>query len=257
MDRTVGQHPTATARAFPRIVVAALVAGTLALVAGAADAAFTTGACLAGKRAAWVNLRKCQGAEQVKQLKGKPADLGKCQTKFQEKLAKIAAKATKAAIACRYGANNSDGTVTDYDTGLEWEQKNGDPGGVCFLVQNVVNRCVNFIYSWDDANVYIGSLNGTTDDGTVLAPPFAGHTDWRLPTILELRSILDTTVAGCNSGGPCIDPVFGPTVADVYYSATRRPIELGQAWLVVFSDGVVSAEGDSSRYYVRGVRSSL
>ena len=31
-------------------------------------------------------------------------------------------------------------------------------------------------------------------------------------TILELRSILDTTVAACNSGGPCIDPVFGPTV---------------------------------------------
>ena len=31
-------------------------------------------------------------------------------------------------IACRYGVNTGTqtGTVTDYDTGLQWEQKTGD-----------------------------------------------------------------------------------------------------------------------------------
>src|SRR5262245_33383010 len=90
-----------------------------------ADAALTTPSCLAKKLKARGKLRQCQATENAKALQGKPADPGKCQAKFDSKLAKLNAQARDAAIACRY-RDNGDGTVTDYDTGLQWEQKTDD-----------------------------------------------------------------------------------------------------------------------------------
>jgi len=40
------------------------------------------------------------------------------------------AKATKAAIACRY-RDNADSTITDYDTGLMWDKKTAGEGERC------------------------------------------------------------------------------------------------------------------------------
>lgn len=126
--------------------------------------------------------------------------------------------ATAGGVACRYGANG-DGTVTDYDTGLQWEQKTDDA-----TVHDKDNT-----YTWNTLGGqppsgtlftnFLGSLNGaSSSDGTTIAGCFAGHCDWRLPSVVELLAITDTTVAGCGSGPPCIDQaVFGPTVADSYY----------------------------------------
>jgi hypothetical protein len=47
----------------------------------------------------------------------------KCTTTFDEKRVKLDAQAAAAAVACRF-IDNGDGTVTDVDTGLQWEQKN-------------------------------------------------------------------------------------------------------------------------------------
>ena len=96
MTRIVPQHPTRAARSLSRLVLAVVA---LLLAASVADAALTTGTCLAQKRVAWATLRKCQGTEEAKQLKGKPANLPQYLTKFQTALAKITAKATKAMIA--------------------------------------------------------------------------------------------------------------------------------------------------------------
>src|SRR5262249_19128649 len=52
----------------------------------------------------WGKLRNCQAKENGKALQGKAADPAKW-TKFDEKLAKLTAQATAAAIACRYGVN--------------------------------------------------------------------------------------------------------------------------------------------------------
>jgi hypothetical protein len=164
-----------------------------------------------------------------------------------------------AAIACRYGVNG-DGTVTDYDTELQWEQKTAD--GSVHDQENV--------YDWSPSlgrpdgtafTSFLGTLNnGTSSDGTTSNGCFAGHCDWRLPSIVELHTILDLTAPGCRDGRACIDQtVFGPTIAFFYWSATTDADFPGFAWGVTFGDGeggVFSAIKEAT-LFVRGVRSAL
>ncbi|NLH48441.1 MAG: DUF1566 domain-containing protein, partial [Myxococcales bacterium] len=60
------------------------------------------------------------------------------------------------------------GTWIDYDTGLMWQKE-------------IVDNCYGLYYTWDLAIGYCDSLE------------LAGFSDWRLPTISELRSL----VRGC------------------------------------------------------------
>src|SRR5262245_30615749 len=117
------------------------------------DAALTTPTCLAQKRKAWGDLRKCEAGEQANALRGKKFDAESCRTKLAAKLAKIDAKADKAAITCRF-RDNSDGTVTDYDKGLQWERKVGAAGfgGLC-PPSNI--HCVNDTYDWNGAQLFV------------------------------------------------------------------------------------------------------
>ena len=69
---------------------------------------------------------------------------------------------------------------------------------------------------------------------------FANHCDWRVPTISELRAIVDLSVTGCGAGTPCIDPAFGPTQilgVNAYWSSTTA--DPGNAWFIAFSNGNV------------------
>lgn len=256
MMRNSPKRRTRAARSRERLVAAVLMAGAALVGTSAADAALTTGACLAQKQTAWGDLRKCQARERAKILKGKAADLGKCQTKFQAKRAKVSAKATKAAVACRY-RDNGDGTVTDYDTGLQWELKDGEVGSPCLIFVDRPNHCVNATYTWTQAQIFVNSLNGSSTDSVVLENAFAGFGDWRLPTILELRTIADTTVPGCSGGSPCIDPIFGPTIAFGYWSVTSATLLPTSASIVVFSVGVASTFDKTNSISVRAVRSAL
>ena len=223
-----------------------LVIALVIVAADSAAAAFTTGKCLIQKRQAWAALRKCEAVEDVKRLKGKAPDLQKCRIKLQEKLAKIDTKAVKAAVACRYGANG-DATVTDYDTALMWETKNGQIGGFCFLLPDVINHCVNSTFNLDEAQAYVGP-----SADRVLRPFLAGYTDWRLPTVVELQAIFDSGAPGCGSGTACIDPIFGPTLLGLYWTATFSVNGVNQ---VVDFDG--AAGPGSLNFTVRAVRDAF
>ena len=237
-----------------RFTTRSSLAGAIVLLSAfGADAALTAPDCLAKKRQEWSTLRKCQAAEDVKRLKGKPADPVKCQTQFQEKLTKIDAKAAEATIECRYG-DNGDQTVTDYDTGLMWEKKDGTFGGLCLFVPGEVSHCVNTLFNWEPAFPYVA---GTSGDDFVVTPFLAAHSDWRMPTIAELRGILHTGATGCGSGSPCIHPVFGSTAPGHYWSSTMPAGSSTAAWCLSFTTGEVHRCAIVGLFWVRAVRGGL
>lgn len=256
-------------RGLAAFAVATLLLGGFA----SAHAALTTPACLAKKLKEWGKLRKCQATENGKALQGKTADPAKCQTKFDDKVVAISGQATAAAIACRYGVNTGTqaGTATDYDTGLQWEQKTDD--STVHDTDNLYSWCAdaNSDHLCDNAanppdgsafGAFLGTLNnGTSEDGTATSGCFAGHCDWRLPAIEELAGIVDLSAPGCSAfTDACIDQtVFGPTVEGFYWSATTNAADPGQAWFVGFDFGYVGSLPKWFDFivYVRAVRSGL
>ena len=117
--------------------------------------------------------------------------------------------------------DNGNGTVTDDNTGLMWQQGEGG--------QKV----------WEDAISYCEGLS------------LAGHTDWRLPNIKELDSIADDTLFN-----PAIDTnFFSDAQMSYYWSSTTSAGSSYIAWSVYFSSGRVNDfyyKSDSR--YVRCVR---
>src|SRR5262249_25913727 len=125
----------------------------------------------------------------------------------------------------------------------------------------------------DVDNTYTWSGTGTAADGTAYTdflvklntpPCFAGHCDWRLPSeeghnppgtgANELESILLAPFP-CGTS-PCIDPIFGPTVADAtFWSATTDSGNPVHAWAVFFENGGVASGAKDFDLYLRAVRS--
>ena len=118
--------------------------------------------------------------------------------------------------------DNGDDTVTDNKTKLIWS-KNAD---LCWLK------------NWQDAMNFC--------DGLTLA----GHSDWRLPAISELKSLIDTshTYPALPPGNPFVN------VQHVnYWSST--PYEPDGAWFVYMDDGHVAFTSKDYSYFVWPVRS--
>jgi hypothetical protein len=114
---------------------------------------------------------------------------------------------------------------------------------------------------------------GITND--INASRFAGHSDWQIPTIardggtMQLETIIDTSVAGCGSGAPCVAPAFNTgcmagctatscscTEAERYWSSTAivGNLPFPSAWGVFFFTGEVTGIDKASAFFVRAVR---
>lgn len=119
--------------------------------------------------------------------------------------------------------DNGDGTAMDIYTGLMW-QKETAPG----------------TYNWQDALIYCENLE------------LAGHTDWRLPNLLELQSIVDF-----GRFTPAIDPVF-EAWSGWYWSSSSFAYYPARAWNVFFNSGVLDIRVyKSDQGLVRAVRGGL
>ncbi len=168
----------------------------------------------------------------------------------------------KCVTAARF-IDNGDGTITDTQTGLQWEQKTGTVGTfvTCTLALNNCPdpRNVNNRYAWSSTGT------GTAPDGALFTDflermngkicsvstcqGLGGYSDWRVPTLAELQTILD-----CGNGSPCINAIFGPTVAAFSWSSTTLAFGPSAAWVVSFNDGFVGFDGKSIPYHARAVR---
>jgi hypothetical protein len=116
--------------------------------------------------------------------------------------------------------DNDNGTVTDNNTGLIWQQGEGGKK------------------TWEDAITYCEDLS------------LAGYTDWRLPNKNELNSIIDYEIYD-----PAIDTNFFSNVyASYYWSSTTYVSSSSSAWGVYFYDGYVDGGDKSGSNYVRCVR---
>jgi hypothetical protein len=120
--------------------------------------------------------------------------------------------------------SNGDGTVTDTNTGLMWQQNTGGE------------------MNWEASLSYCENLS------------LAGYSDWRLPTVKELASIVDRT-----KSKPAIDEDYFPdTVSSYYWSSTTLANISGYAWYVDFFYGYVrynsKKTSNTYTYYVRAVR---
>lgn len=87
---------------------------------------------------------------------------------------------------------------------------------------------------------------------------FSGQCDWRLPTRIELVTIVVPTIpAGFScSVTSCIDPIFGPTQVNFYWSAAATA-DQNVAWTVSFDNSFNYRFGENVAFSVRAVRGGL
>ena len=91
--------------------------------------------------------------------------------------------------------------------------------------------------TWKEAIIYCENLT------------LAGYSDWRLPNINELKSIVDYT-----KSNPAISSEFSNVVSYYYWSSSNIKGHNDGAWNVHFDNGYDYGLRKSNSYYVRCVR---
>ena len=117
---------------------------------------------------------------------------------------------------------NNGQVVYDHASGLTWQQSGSDHH-----------------MTYDQAEAYLAKLN---------SDQFAGHNDWRLPTLEEAMSLMETS----KKNGMYIDQVFDSTQLFIW---TADAISASIAWTVFFNSGYCFGGDFIFNYvYVRAVR---
>lgn len=117
--------------------------------------------------------------------------------------------------------DNSNGTVSDKNTDLIWQQAEASSA-----------------MTWESALGYCESLS------------LGNHDDWRLPNNKELRSISDDSRAN-----PSLNPTYFPGAQSArYWSSTTQFGHADAAWFIDFTSGLASYNAKTGQLAVRCVR---
>jgi hypothetical protein len=117
--------------------------------------------------------------------------------------------------------DNGDGTVTDLVTALMWQKAPGTD-----------------TYIWSAAVTHCPQLT------------LGAHGDWRLPTFIELMSLVDFS-----AGSPVVNTTYFPAMSGgLYWTATTVSGQNNFAWEVNFNTGTGNADATTSTNPVICVR---
>ena len=122
--------------------------------------------------------------------------------------------------------DNNDGTVTHRTTGLTWMRCAQGQAWTSTACSGAASA-----YTWDQANALTNALH------------FAGHSDWRLPTIAEFQTIVNR-----DAFNPAANTAVFSDVTSVFWSAT--PYAPTFNWIPGHARrwGVNFSNGDSNYY---------
>jgi hypothetical protein len=142
--------------------------------------------------------------------------------------------------------NNQDGTVSDNLTGLQWERKTDDSSA----------HDKDSLFTWSATSIAASGTVFTTFLGALNTGLFAGHGDWRLPTLVEALTILLAPPPCATS--PCIDQtLFGPANVAQTWTATTTVDDIQRAWGVYLADGSPGDHAKTFSFGARAVRGGL
>jgi len=131
--------------------------------------------------------------------------------------------------------DNGDGTITDNATNLMWAKDPSDLGPSWGSLGNPTPK------TWLDALELCHLLS------------LGGHTDWRLPNIKELGSLVNY-----GRWDPCFGDIYFPnTQSAPYWSSTTYHNITTYAWAVQCADGRIDPEAKATTQYIRPVRGGL
>jgi len=99
---------------------------SLTLASAAAAGPTAQQKCEGAKVTALANRAACRAGEQKNAILGKTPNLAKCAAGFAKAIAAADRNVAKRSASCRW-LDNANGTVTDLNTGLQWELKEYDP----------------------------------------------------------------------------------------------------------------------------------
>ncbi len=138
-------------------------------------------------------------------------------------------------VANRY-ADQQNGTIVDTKTALHWMR---------FALGQTWNGKVNLTeakrFTWQEA------INATDEFNQ--SGGFAGYQDWRVPSVDELKTIVE------KGKKPAINhAMFPATPLSLFWTSTNAPSINQSAWAVYFYGGSAYWYGKTSYYFVRLVR---
>lgn len=144
--------------------------------------------------------------------------------------------------------------------GLEWQT------GTVNETLNKWEPQVVRVEKWENAKTYCEDLN------------YAGHDDWRLPNLTELKSIVTgcdktnecpvtaeapeypgnySTVCKTCSNGNYMPQEVGQQIEYPYWTSTNDPGKTNRVWAINFMTGAVFYSYNTANHYIRCVRGSM